>query len=165
MPPAVQARNPGVNINAQRVYQGYTSIGLYESTASSTYHGVQAGLTRRYAKDLTFSLAYTFSKVMTDASSETSGVENLLDYRSERARATFDRNHIFVASYVYHLPFLRRQRGVRGKLLGGWQLSGLVQAQAGQWLTPSISTATGTRRWSTRRGTSTGSYARSRPTA
>src|SRR5206468_9803117 len=58
VPPAVQARNPGVNINAQRVYQGYTSIGLYESTAPSTYHGVQAGLTRRYAKDLTFSLAY-----------------------------------------------------------------------------------------------------------
>ena len=35
---------------------------------------------------------------------------------------------------------------MRGKLLGGWQLSGLVQAQAGQWLTPTISTATGTRR-------------------
>ena len=144
--PEVQAANPSVNINALRRYQGYTSISLWESSAASNYHGLQTGLTRRYSKDLTLSIAYTWSKVLTDASSDTTGVENLLDYRAERSHASFDRNHIFTASYVYYLPFFRRQDGLFGKLLGGWQLSGLVQAQSGAWLTPNISTATGTRR-------------------
>ena len=49
-------------------------------------------------------------------------------------------------SYVYHIPFFRTQNGLVGKVLGGWQLSGIIQAQGGAWLTPTITTATGGRR-------------------
>jgi hypothetical protein len=144
--PAVQSKNSSVNINALRPYQGFTNIRLYESSAASSYHGLQVGLTRRYSKDLTFSLAYTWSKVLTDASGQDDGVEDLLNYGAERSHASFDRNHILAMSYVYNLPFFRTQSGLIGKLLGGWQLSGIVQAQSGAWLTPSINTATGGRR-------------------
>lgn len=144
--PAVQSRNAAVNINALRPYQGFTNIRLYESSAASNYHGLQVGVTRRYSRDLTYSFAYTWSKVLTDASGQDDGVEDLNNYRAERSHASFDRNHIFTASYVYHLPFFRAQSGVVGKVLGGWQLSGLIQAQSGAWLTPSITTATGGRR-------------------
>jgi hypothetical protein len=119
---------------------------MYESSAASNYHGLQVGLTRRYSKDLTFSLAYTWSKVLTDASGQDDGVEDLANYAAERSHASFDRNHILVGSFVYNLPFFRTQQGLAGKLLGGWQLSGIVQAQSGQWLTATINTATGSRR-------------------
>jgi hypothetical protein len=36
--------------------------------------------------------------------------------------------------YVYHLPFYRLQRGFAGHLLGGWEISGIVYAQTGLWL-------------------------------
>jgi hypothetical protein len=35
------------------------------------------------------------------------------------------------------------QPGLIGKLLGGWQPSGITQAQLCAWMTPSINTATG----------------------
>ena len=130
--PAVQSKNSSININALRPYQGFTNIRLYESSAASSYHGLQVGLTRRYSNDLTFSLAYTWSKVLTDASGQDDGVEDLLNYGAERSHASFDRNHILAMSYVYNLPFFRTQSGLIGKLLGGWQLSGIVQAQSGR---------------------------------
>ena len=144
--PAVQSKNSSLNLNALRPYEGYTDINIYESGAASSYHGLQVGLTRRYSKDLTFSFAYTWSKALTDASGHDDGVEDLANYRGERSHASFDRNHIFTASYVYHLPFFKAQRGVMGKALGGWQLTGIIQAQSGQWLSASINTATGGRR-------------------
>jgi hypothetical protein len=144
--PNVQAANPGININALRPYSGYTDINLYESSASSNYHGLQTGFTRRFSEDFTFSIAYTWSKVLTDASDKNEGVENILDYARQRSHATFDRNHIFVATYVYKFPFFRRNSGLAGKVLGGWELSGITQFQSGAWLSPTISTPTGSRR-------------------
>jgi hypothetical protein len=144
--PAVQSANSTVNINSIRPYSGYTTIRLYESSASSSYHGLQLGLTRRYSKDLTFSVAYTWSKVLTDASGQDDTVANLLDYRSERSHASFDRNHILGVSYVWNMPFFKSRTGIVGHALGGWQLSGIVQAQSGTWMTPVIDTPTGSRR-------------------
>ena len=144
--PEVYARNTSANLNSLRPYQGYTDILLYESSAASNYHGLQVGLTRRYAKRLTFSAAYTFSKALTDAPDQNATVEDSEDYTNERGHATFDRNHVFTASYVYDLPFLNKGRHWYNRALGGWRLSGTVQAQMGAWLTPVVSTAIGTRR-------------------
>src|SRR5207244_4066939 len=107
---------------------------------------LQAGLSRRFAKGLTYSVAYTWSKVLTDASADSTGVENLLNYRAERSHATFDRNHILVLSYIYNLPFFKNGKGVLHRALGGWDLSGISQFQSGAWLTPLFSTPTGSRR-------------------
>ncbi len=144
--PAVQSKNTSLNINSLRPYQGYTNIRLYESSASSSYHALQVGLTRRYSKDLTFSFAYTWSKALTDASGQDDGVADLTNYAAEWSHASFDRNHVFTASYVYHLPFFKSQTGFLGKAFGGWELSGLIQAQSGPWLSASIDTPTGSRR-------------------
>jgi len=39
-------------------------------------------------------------------------------------------------NYVYELPFYQDQQGFVGKVLGGWQLSGIVTYQTGLWFTP-----------------------------
>lgn len=144
--PAVQYANSALNINSLRPYQGYTNIAIWETSASSSYHGLQIGLTRRYSSNLTYSVAYTWSKVLTDASDNSTGVENLENYRAERSHATFDRNHILVFSYIYNLPRLSNQNAVVRNVFGGWQWSGVTQFQSGGWLSASINTPTGDRR-------------------
>ncbi len=144
--PELQNSNRTVNINALRPYQGYTNIRLYESGASSSYNGLQVGLTRRYRSSFTYSVAYTWSKVLTDSPGDATEPESNLDYHRERSHASFDRNQVFVITHVYHLPGFRNQRNVLAYIAGGWDLSGLLQMQSGPWLTPLISTPAGTRR-------------------
>jgi hypothetical protein len=96
--------------------------------------------------NLTFSFAYTWSKALTDASGQDDGVADLANYAAGRSHSSFDRNHVFTASYVYHLPFFKSRTGFLGKAFGGWELSGLIQAQSGKWLAASIDTPTGSRR-------------------
>lgn len=144
--PDIQFNNSKSNINALRPYPGYTNVRLFESSASSSYHGLQVGLSRRYSNSFTYSVAYTWSKVLSDSSQDDSAPEDPLNYRRERSHTDFDRNHVLVFTYIWQLPFFRNQSGITGKLLGGWELSGLTQFQSGAWLTPTFNTPTGTRR-------------------
>jgi hypothetical protein len=47
-----------------------------------------------------------------------------------------DAEHNFITYYVYELPFLRGQTTLAGKLLGGWQLSGITTFQTGLPIDP-----------------------------
>src|SRR5260370_7529937 len=33
---------------------------------------------------------------------------------------------VFIANFVYNLPFFRTQKGLVGKVLGGWEISGVT---------------------------------------
>jgi hypothetical protein len=43
----------------------------------------------------------------------------------------YDARHIVVINYLYQLPFYRKQSGFAGRVLGGWQISGITQFQTG----------------------------------
>jgi hypothetical protein len=49
-------------------------------------------------------------------------------------------------TYIYHLPFFRSLDGVAGKVLAGWEVSGITRWQTGQYLTPTGNTSIGVRR-------------------
>ncbi len=55
------------------------------------------------------------------------------------ARADFDRTFNFIQSYIYQLPFGRGKHflthSFAGKILGGWQIAGIVSARTGSPLT------------------------------
>ena len=145
--PAVQLANRGVSLNALRPYQGYASILMYESSAASNYHGLQTLWSRRFSKGVSFSVSYTFSKALDDASQLSEGVEDPANYRNERSHSLFDRRHVAAISMIWELPFWRRPAGpVYQRLLGGWTLSTITQFQSGAYLTPTIQTPTGVRR-------------------
>jgi hypothetical protein len=77
-------------------------------------------------------VAYTFSRNLTDAQTDrNSAPQNVYDIASEYGRAAFDREHIFTVNYVYELPFFRDQKGLTGRLLGGWQFSGITTYASG----------------------------------
>jgi hypothetical protein len=138
--PDVVAANPGVNIDALRPYKGYNSIRETDNVAKSMYNSLQISLNKRFGHGLMFGLAYTLSKSMDDGSAQRDIIPDTYYAHNLWSQSDFDVRHIFVANYVYELPFFSGKTNAAGKVLGGWQLSGIVQAQSG---TPS-SVAVGT---------------------
>lgn len=138
--PDVVAANPGVNIDALRPYKGYNSIRETDNVASSMYHSLQVSYNKRFGRGLMFGFAYTLSKSMDDGSAQRDIIPDTYYAHNLWGQSDFDVRHIFIANYVYELPFFRAQKGLAGRVLGGWQLSGIWQAQTG---TPS-SVAVGT---------------------
>jgi hypothetical protein len=53
----------------------------------------------------------------------------------EYGKVTFDRTHIFAASYTLEEPWFRNRKGFTGGLLSGWALSGITHFQSGAPLT------------------------------
>jgi Carboxypeptidase regulatory-like domain len=129
---AVVAANPGVkNINALRPYLGYGSIRQTDDVASSRYNSLQATWNRRFSDGLLFGFSYTLSKSMDNGSNQRDVVPNTYDPNSLWGPSEFDARHVFIANYLYQLPFFRQQQGVIGRVLGGWQISGISQFQTG----------------------------------
>jgi hypothetical protein len=136
--PTLAARegSPTVDVNAVRPYLGYSYFKARVPSFDSNYNSLQVSLNRHVARGLTLSLAYTWSKNLSDNPADRdSPIYNTYDFGQSYGPASLNTPHIFVASYVYDLPFFKDQRGLVGHLLGGWQLSGITRVQSGQSLT------------------------------
>jgi hypothetical protein len=145
---ANQPPGPNANLNTLRKYKGYTSINFRFSDATSTYNGLQLYVVKRKG-DLELTGAYTWSRNLTDTSGNGDGLdvgEDPFNRHYNYGPATFDRRHIFVTTYDYHIPFLRSKKGVEGAILSGWEVSGITRFQSGAPFTPTGGTAIGTRR-------------------
>ncbi len=89
---------------------------------------------------MTLGLAYTWSKNLTDNVEDRDGpVYNTYDFSQNYGPAAFNTPHVFVANYVYNLPFFKNQKGVVGHILGGWEISGITTVESGQSITLSQS--------------------------
>ena len=110
---------------------------------SSTYHSGQLEVRRRFANNFQITGAYTYSKLISNAdevfatgvSASSTSLAALPTIfggdRLERAVSQFDRTHRAVFTYVVEIPFFREQRGFIGKLLGGYQVSGVTTFESG----------------------------------
>ncbi|CAN5515208.1 hypothetical protein BH20ACI3_BH20ACI3_08920 [soil metagenome] len=109
---------------------------------ASTYHSGQLQVARRFTNNFQITGAYTFSKLISNADEVfaigvgTASSVHALPFRLggdpfERAVSQFDRTHRAVVSYIVELPFFRDQRGFAGKLLGGYQISGITTLESG----------------------------------
>jgi hypothetical protein len=121
-------------LNYVRPYRGFGTIGISSPRFQSNYHSLQAQWQWRAGDNNLLTLNYTWSHALTDAPSQYNTPQNMYDIHAEYGPADFDRRHVFTGSYIYHLPFYRLQHGLTGHLLGGWEISGIVYAQTGLWL-------------------------------
>jgi hypothetical protein len=111
-----------------RPFRGYRSLNILETRYNSNYHSMQAYFQHRLTGASQLNVSYTWSKNLTDnqTSSVSTAPQDLNNIRAEYGRAILDRRHVFNANYVYELPFYREQKDLVGKLLGGWQASGII---------------------------------------
>ena len=115
-----------------RPYKGFRSIAMVQPRYNSNYHALQFSGRQRLSGSSLIDVAYTWAKNLTDSPNDrTTSPQNSYDIRSEYQRATLDRRHVFTLNYVYELPFFRTQQKFVGKVLGGWQASGIIVVNSG----------------------------------
>lgn len=107
-----------------------------QTTSESTYNSLQMSLTKRFSNGLQFLAAYTHG-VSTDFYSG-AGVNELtvvpgdqFNWRTNRGRSDFNREHRFVISGVYALPNWKFESAAAKGLLNDWQIAGIGVFQSG----------------------------------
>ncbi len=123
-----------------RSFPALNSIELQDWSGTSSYHSLQATLSRQLGQKVQYYLTYTFSKALgVLATNETGTDVTSIDVRRRQyGILPYDRTHIFNATYIWELP-----DGARGKLdnrllrgaFNGWKVSGITTAVSGVPLT------------------------------
>ncbi|MEP6923387.1 MAG: hypothetical protein ABI954_02890, partial [Pyrinomonadaceae bacterium] len=118
-------------------------------------NAVQVKLDRRFAQGFSFGLAYTFSKLITNASEDILGgspldssIQNPFDRAPLKTTSPTNSPHVFVANFLAELPFGKGKKyldhgGFINALFGGFQVSGIFRYQAGVPLVVTVSPDTG----------------------
>ena len=109
---------------------------------NSNFHSLNANLVRRFANGFQMQANYRFSKSIDQLSYEGPGfVTNQTypqDNRTERGPSDFDVKHYFNLSSLYDLPFFRGRKDLAGKILGGFQITGVMTTRTGFPWTPVV---------------------------
>ncbi|MCX6627040.1 MAG: TonB-dependent receptor [Candidatus Solibacter sp.] len=133
-------------------YPQYTSLNVLDSNDFSTYHGLEAQLTRRFSQGISFNIAYTWSKSLDTRSFDptltvvgtgnaSTAADTPFDINNRRLNysySDFDRRHVFQWNLVAELPFgkgkhfLNNASGLVDRVLGGWELTGLGRVTSGR---------------------------------
>lgn len=118
---------------------------VIQSIGHMSYDALQAQYTKRYDNGLSVITAFTWSKNINVGCAdfwESCNIQNPYDMRSNRGPDDVDVPLVFTFSGVYDLPFGRGKAlastGVKSKVLGGWQVNGIVSARDGSPFTPTI---------------------------
>lgn len=128
-------------------YPQYTTVSLYRNNVGTTrYHGLELSLRHRLARGLSYSAAYTRSRLIDDASSVFDAsiltgpianypVADSFNRALERDYSTGDMPHVFVSSLVWDIPVgagrARHLHGIAGALVNDWDVASLVTVQSG----------------------------------
>jgi outer membrane receptor protein involved in Fe transport len=139
-PPTQQMTADSENLlNIVRPYQGYGPIDVYEPYFSTNYNSLQTSLQKRFGGGSLIGVNYTWSKSLTNRPDQPGGnlpvPQDNANLAAEYGPSRFDRRNVFNANWVYELPFFSAQKNLVGRTLGGWEFSGIVELQSGQWLT------------------------------
>ena len=130
---ANRVANPTLDVNAIRPFIGYGTINSRVPTYTSNYNSLQVSLNRHFSRGLSAGIAYTWSKLLTTNPYDRGlSAYNTYDLKSSYGPSVLNTPQMFVANYVYDLPFYKNDHSVSGILLGGWELSGIVTIQSGQ---------------------------------
>jgi hypothetical protein len=132
VPEAARLANPTAAANALRPFPGYNAISTIGNGFNSEYNSLQASLNHRMSHGLTMGIAYTWENNLTNASSDRSTAPyDTYNFANNYGPANFNRGQVFVANYVYDLPFFLKRNDLIGRTLGGWEVSGITSYETG----------------------------------
>jgi hypothetical protein len=119
-----------------RPYPRFTTVALFrDNVGNSKYNAAAVKLEKRLSHGLTLNAAYTFSKLLDDASSvfsqtiftgpvlNSTGAADAFNRHLEKDVSSGDIPRVFALGWVYEIPRVWR--------ISGWQIAGLVRVQAG----------------------------------
>ena len=128
-------------------FPSYTTVSLYRNNVgTSRYQGLALSLRRRFSHGVSYSAAYTRSRLVDDASSVFDAsiltgpianypVADSFNRGLERDDSTGDIPHVFVSSVIWDLPAGSGRAwhpgGVLGALVNDWTVTGIVTLESG----------------------------------
>ncbi len=126
--------------NNSRLDKRFDQISLHTDRGSSNYHSLQMELNKSFTREgLMFRFGYTWSKSIDNASDFTTEqqandnnfaqVTNNLE--GERGVSNFDIPHRYVFTAIWNIPAYKAQKGIVGRILGGWSVQGVSLWQSG----------------------------------
>ncbi len=119
-----------------------TGSGVYLPTSdvNSNYNALNLRLRRQFLNGLLFDTQYRYSKSIDQLSNEgPGGSTNQTDPahpQTEHGPSDFDAKHYLNFFALYDLPFYRDKSRLTGKILGGWQVNGILTWHTGFPWTP-----------------------------
>ncbi len=134
----------------------YPNFGEVESEVNGgvqNYEAFTVAGTKRFSRGLQFVASYTFSKNLSDAqsynpsafASEAGGIATYVnDFKLDYGNVAFTRRNRFLSTFLYQLPFgkqgsfFRNANGLVDRVIGGWELAGVVVFQSGPYLTVTV---------------------------
>jgi hypothetical protein len=113
---------------------------------NATYNGLQAGLAKRMSHGFQAQGSYTWSKCIDMGSGGMLGdpyansLSSLMFFNKDGRRGLCDYNitHNFVLNYLWQIPAPSVGGGITRRLLGGWELGGVLVASTGSPFTLTI---------------------------
>ena len=134
---------PGLvgSVQSRKPYPEFTKVQEIGNVAEARYNSLAVKLTRRLHQGLSVLGGYTFSKSEDNGSGirtldgDTLFPQNSFCLSCEWGLSVFDVRHRFVASVLYELPFgdgkPLLQSGIGSAILGGWQISTIINKSSG----------------------------------
>ncbi len=133
-------------------YPQYQTLNVLDSNDFSTYHALEAQVTRRFSNGISYNLAYTWSKALdtrsfdptltvVGTSNASTAADTPFDINNRRlnyAPADFDRRHVLQWNFVSELPFgtgkhwLGNASSMLNRVVGGWEVTGYGRVTSGR---------------------------------
>ena len=136
----------------------FSTIELKSSDGNSWYNAAIVEVRKRLSYGITAQSSYTFSRnidttqastFFSDATNgTTSAFPEPFGLQYNKGLADYHAKHNWVVNFTWDIPFARDMKGISGKLLDGWQISGIGQARSGQPLTVFVQRNRSRSQWS-----------------
>ena len=123
--------------NPRRQFTRFSDILMMAPIAGANYQGLETKFERRFSGGFSILSGHTFSKTLEK------NIGQLTSVLAPEKRLSFQHlPHRFFTASVWDLPFGKDRRfvqnGVMRHILGGWQVSPILEVQKGMTFTPSV---------------------------
>jgi carboxypeptidase family protein len=118
----------------------FGNINRVGAGGNSNYNALWATVNKHFSRGFQFLASYTYSKSLdynSLSSADSLVFQNAYNPRGDYGPSEFDTRHRFVLSGFYELPFKNN------RLVQGWQLGIITQAQSGNPITPTLAIGPG----------------------
>ena len=134
--------DPGTEASRRKHFEDVGNLVYRTPYGAANYSGLNTTLAKRFSGNNLWTVAYTWAHGIGNTPEQfvggETGVQDPSCFSCQRGSNSSDVRQRLATSYLIELPFGRGKRlldtgGVVNAILGGWQLSGLLQAQTGQY--------------------------------
>lgn len=113
------------------------SIDVFESAASSVYHGGTLSIRRQMTSGMYFRLAYTYAHAIDDGqdalvAGQPALVQNSYAPNAERGNSVTDQRHRVSVSWIAEPRFFHRGQDLLSKLFNDWKIAGVYTYGTGR---------------------------------